>query len=98
MIIGYRTFLNQQLKDWLTEDIKLIIKDMVIAKFRKIPKGSGEAAADNAVQFLCSLYNYAAGDGEDLANPADMLSKKKLWFSKNHRQRIRMVLIYSVVG
>lgn len=87
-LVGYRNFLAIQFKDWLKKDMKSISRDMVIARHTEITKASGKAAANNAMQFLRALYNFAAVDDETLMNPVEVLSKKKLWHPKLRRQDV----------
>lgn len=87
-LVGYRNFLAIQFSDWLKKDLKSISRDMVIARYTEMTKASGKTAANNAMQFLRALYNFAAVDDETLLNPVEVLSKKKLWHPKLRRQDV----------
>lgn len=87
-LVGYRNFLTIQFKGWLRKDLNAITRDMVIARLAEITNSSGETAANNAMQFLRSLYNFAAVDDETLMNPVEVISKKKLWNPKLRRQEV----------
>lgn len=87
-LVGYRSFLTIQFSDWLKKDLNSISRNMVIARFTEITNSSGRVAANNAMQFLRALYNFAAVDDETLVNPVEVLSKKKLWHPKLRRQDV----------
>lgn len=87
-LVGYRNFLTIQFSDWLKKDLKSITREMVIARYTEITNSSGKTAANNAMQFLRALYNFAAVDDETLMNPVEILSKKKLWHPKRRRQDV----------
>jgi integrase len=87
-LVGYRDFMNLHFEQWKNKPITEISKDMVIKRHGQIGENSGHAAANNAMQFLRRLYNFARIDDETMPNPAVVLSQKKLWYRIDRRRTI----------
>jgi integrase len=87
-LVGYGDYMDNQFPDWKSTPIAEITKEMIIQRHKKITEDSGKVAANNALQFMRAMYNYAAIDDEGLQNPVDILSRKKLWHPKERRQTI----------
>lgn len=87
-LVGYKNFLDYKFNDWLKKDLKSISREMVSARFAEISKNSGKTTANNAMQFLKALFNFAVVDDNTLMNPVDVISQKKLWHSKVRRQDV----------
>lgn len=87
-LVGYRDFMKLHFHDWQSKPIMEITKDMVIKRHTYIGEESGETAANNAMQFLRRLYNFARIDDDTIPNPVIVLSQKKLWYAKERRRSI----------
>lgn len=86
--VNYQDFMDNQFGDWKNKPIIEISKDMVIERHQKITEDSGPYAANSSIQFLRALYNYAKIDNDDLRNPVDVMSQKKLWHESKRRTSI----------
>lgn len=97
---NYHYAIRKHFKDWLDLPITSITKDMVEERHHELTiklnrlSTSGHGRANNAIKMLRRLFNFANDhysiDGEPLikTNPADRMSKNRLWHRIEPRQRI----------
>lgn len=87
-IVGYRDIMENHLKDWWKKELSVINRQDVISRFRSITDRSGKGAAGHSMRMLRALYNYAAIEDEQLRNPVDILTMKKLWHPNTRKQNL----------
>ena len=85
---NYQDFLKNHLADWVHKPLREITTDMVIKKHQDITSNAGKYAANHALKFIQTLYNYAMADDEQLINPVKILGRKKLWHPKTRRDTL----------
>jgi len=87
-ITGYNWHMKSHFEDWQRLPLTDITKDMVVKRHQDITDNSGKVSANNALKLLRTLFNHAMIDNDELLNPVDILSRKKLWHSNTRRQTI----------
>ncbi|MBT6596952.1 MAG: integrase family protein [Nitrospina sp.] len=90
----YNLAMNLHLADWKRKKVTDITRDMVARRHKKIGLRS-KTAANQAMRFLRSLMNFAAGQYDDghgdsilKANPVERLSQVKQWYPEQRRRTI----------
>ena len=85
---GYNWHMRSHFEDWQRLPLTDITKDMVVKRHQEITESSGKVSANNALKLIRTLFNHAMIDNDELLNPVDILSRKKLWHSNTRRQTI----------
>lgn len=83
----YRYKLKLGFKDWLNLPVTSITEDMVLKRHKKISK-TGKTTANTTMRVLRLTLNYANAVGMIDRNPADILSKARLWHKNNRKNRV----------
>ncbi|UTA47442.1 integrase family protein [Simiduia sp. 21SJ11W-1] len=90
----YRQSVEKHLADWLNRPLKDITRDMVSQRHKRIAQ-QWPVAANNVMRHLRALFNFAAGQYEDVAgqaiftdNPIKRISHNRQWTPEKRRQRI----------
>jgi integrase len=78
-IKDYKSFYKNYLSVWSTREMDNISKDEIVSYYKKIIGQGKNSTADHTFKLLKALYNYAQIENENLRNPVDILSKRKLW-------------------
>jgi integrase len=81
----YQGFYKNYLAIWSLKEINKITRDDVLDYYKEIVDTGKKTTANHVFKLLKTLYNYAQIDNEDLKNPVDILSKKKLWSANVRR-------------
>ncbi|MCH9845244.1 MAG: integrase family protein [Alphaproteobacteria bacterium] len=84
-IANYVDHIENHFADWQNKLLTNIDAYMVIDKFQKLTKEKGTYAANNSMRYLSALFNYIGADDISLANPVEILRKKRLWNKKTRR-------------
>lgn len=87
-IVGYQDIIENHFKDWWKRELPDIGSQDVISRYAAITEQAGKGAAGHSMRLLRALFNYAAIDDENLRNPVNVLTKKKLWHPSIRRQNI----------
>jgi integrase len=80
----YKRIVENQFREWIHLPYVDITPEMVEARFDRLSRNSGPAAANLAMRVLRALLNYGDVD----ANPVKRLSRAKRWHRIDRRQTI----------
>lgn len=84
---NYRYKLKRGFSDWLTKPVSSITEDMILKRHKKISK-TGKTTANTTMRVLRLTLNYANAVGMIDSNPAQILSKARLWHKNNRKDRV----------
>ncbi len=84
-IANYIDHIENHYADWQNRLLTDIDAYLVIDRFQKLTKENGTYAANNSMRYLSALFNYIGADDISLANPVEILRKKRLWNKKTRR-------------
>jgi integrase len=86
-IENYRYKLKRGFSDWLTKPVSSITEDMILRRHKKISR-AGKTTANTTMRVLRLTLNYANAVGMIDENPANILSKARLWHKSNRKDRV----------
>ncbi len=84
---NYRYKLKRGFSDWLTKPVSSITEDMILRRHKKISR-TGKTTANTTMRVLRLTLNYANAVGMIDENPANILSKARLWHKSNRKDRV----------
>ncbi len=84
---NYRYKLKRGFSDWLTKPVSSITEDMILRRHKKISR-TGKTTANTTMRVLRLTLNYASAVGMIDENPANILSKARLWHKSNRKDRV----------
>lgn len=92
-LYNYQKILATGFAGWVDKPFLAITKDKVAKYHEKLGKERGEAYANLAMRLLRALFNFAAGQYEDIQgksliteNPVKRLSQTRAWYRVERRQ------------
>lgn len=85
-IANYDGYIRNHISKWSSTSLENISRDDIIGHYEHMRKLGKDALARQVFKFLQTLYSYAQIDNEDLKNPVEILSKKKMWIAKKRRE------------
>jgi integrase len=75
--------------DWMKTPLNQITNEMILKRHATLGKDRHHTTANNAMQLLRAIYNYAQLTNESLPlNPVKILSRGKSWFKQNVRKSV----------
>jgi integrase len=84
---NYRYKLKLGFSDWLKKPVNSITEDMILKRHKKI-SATGKTTANTTMRVLRLTLNYAEAIGMIDGNPANILSKARLWHKNNRKDRV----------
>ncbi|MDF1690048.1 MAG: tyrosine-type recombinase/integrase [Cycloclasticus sp.] len=84
---NYRYKLKRGFSDWLTKPVSSITEDMILRRHKKISR-TGKTTANTTMRVLRLTLNYANAVGMIDENPANILSRARLWHKSNRKDRV----------
>jgi integrase len=92
-LYDYKNVIRVAFADWKNRTLLSITKDKVAKHHEKLGETHGAAYANQAMRVLRALFNFAAGQYEDVAgrsliteNPVRRLSQARAWYRVERRQ------------
>lgn len=86
-VSNYRYKLKLGFGDWLDKPVSNITEDMILKRHKKI-SATGKTTANTTMRVLRLTLNYAEAVGMIEGNPANILSKARLWHKNNRKDRV----------
>lgn len=84
---NYRYKLKRGFSDWLAKPVSSITEDMILKRHKKISR-TGKTTANTTMRVLRLTLNYANAVGMIDENPANILSKARLWHKSKRKDRV----------
>jgi len=92
-LYDYNHVMQTVFPDWLNKPLLSITKDKIVNRHTMLGEKSGQAYANLSMRLIRALFNFAAGQYEDLQgrsliteNPTKRLSQTRAWYRVDRRQ------------
>lgn len=92
-LYDYEKIMQAAFQDWQNKPLLYITKDKIVKRHTMLGEERGQAYANLAMRLLRALFNFAAGQYEDIQgrsliteNPVKRLSQTRAWYRVERRQ------------